>query len=60
MQKIRLGKREREGLNKKGSAKGNRGITDGLGDTTTLVFNAFAFLPLSLERPYLTRYNSFK
>ena len=41
MQEIRLGKREKEGLNKKGLAEGNGGATDGSGDATTLVLKFF-------------------
>ncbi len=32
---------EKEGLNLKGLVKGNKGTTNGLGDATTLVLNAF-------------------
>ena len=51
---------EKKGLNSKGPAKGNRGTTNGSGDATTLILNTFVSLPLSLERPYSVRHNSFK
>ena len=46
---------EKERLNKKGLVKGNKGTTNRLEDTTTLILNTFASSSSNLQALYLAR-----